>query len=200
MKRVSILTLALAPALAGCQDKAPEPQKELAPPSAAPTSAGAPPGAPVAPAGAATQGAIGWTKPAAWKDVQHPSPMRKATYAVPKVEGDPEDAEMTVTQVGGGVEANIKRWEGQFEEKPSAKIEKKTVDGLELSIVELEGTYRGGMGPMMGGDTEPKQGWALLALVVATEPAHFFKMTGPKNTVKASRGDFEQLVASIARQ
>jgi hypothetical protein len=196
MKPLSALSVGLlALGLLACKDRASEPRKDAPAPAPLETTPPIAPGSP-----AKLEGDIGWQKPAAWNEVQHPSKMRKATYAIPKVEGDPEDAEMTVTQVGGGVAANIERWEGQFEEKPSAKIEKKTVDGLEISIVELEGTYRGGMGPMMGGDTEPKNDWALLAVVVATEPAHFFKMTGPKNTVNAARGDVEQLVASIAKK
>ena len=183
--------------LVGCDEKAAEPTKDPAPtPSfaAPPTIAATPPRAPAA------QSELAWQKPAAWREVDHPSSMRKATYAVPKVEGDAEDAEMSVTQVGGGVDANIARWEGQFEDKPKAKIEKKTVDGLEVSIVDLEGTYKGGMGPMMGGDTAPKSDWALLAAVVATEPAHFFKLTGPKKTVEAARPDFDELVGSIAKK
>ena len=194
MKRLLIALLSNV-VLAGCSNKAPEPNKEAPSPLAAPTTT-APAAAPAPPAPAS----IGWQKPAAWNEVEHPSTMRKATYAIPKVEGDPEDAEMTVTQVGGGVAANIQRWEGQFEEKPTARVEKKKIDGLDIAIVELEGTYRGGMGPMMGGDTKPQRDWALLALVVATEPAHFFKITGPRNTVKAARGDFDQLVASIAKK
>src|SRR5690606_21329325 len=102
--------------------------------------------------------AIAWKKPDAWELVDHPSPMRKATYKIPKVEGDPEDGEMSVTQVGGSVKDNIARWEGQFDGGNQAKTTDKQVGGVTVTIVELTGTFKGG-GPMMGGGDEPKQDW-----------------------------------------
>ena len=149
--------------------------------------------------GAAGSSEIGWVKPDAWEKVDHPSTMRKATFKIPKVEGDTEDAEMSVTQVGGGIEANIERWEGQFEGSPDAKTEKKTIADWEVTIVSIEGTFKSG-GPMMGGSGEPQENWALLAAIVNTEPAHFFKMTGPKKTVNAARGDFDSFVASFGKK
>jgi hypothetical protein len=149
--------------------------------------------------GAAAAGDLGWTRPDAWELVDHPSTMRKATFKIPKIEGDAEDAEMSVTQVGGSIEANIKRWEGQFEGSPEAKTEKKKVGDLEVTVVTIDGTFKSG-GPMMGGGGEPKKGWALLAAIVNTEPAHFFKMTGPEKTVHGARGDFDSLVASFAKK
>ena len=207
-------------AVIACNDKPPEPKPEPKP-TAAPAGNGTngPKGSP----GAATKPAsphgmkaphgdphgamkkpggspvIGWVKPEAWKEVPHASSMRMATFKIPKAEGDPEDAEMSVTQVGGGIEANIKRWEGQFEGSPAAKTEKKEVAGWEVTIVSIEGTFKSG-GPMMGGGGEPKENWALLAAIVNTEPAHFFKMTGPKKTVEAARGDFDSFVASFGKK
>ena len=125
--------------------------------------------------------------------------MRKATYKVKAAEGDDTDAEMSVTQVGGGVEANIKRWEGQFEEGKPAKTTDSEVNGLKVTVVELEGTYKGG-GPMMGGGGESKKDWAVLGAIVHTNPAHFFKMWGPKKTVQGARADFDALVASFAEK
>jgi hypothetical protein len=143
-----------------------------------------------------------WDKPAAWNLGTNASTMRKATYEIPAAEGDSEPAEMSVTQVGGSVEANIARWEQQFEEAPKAKTSESEVHGLKVSVVELEGTFKGG-GPMMGGRADQasegsKKDWAMLAAIVHTSPAHFFKMTGPKKTVQASRADFDVLVGSFA--
>jgi hypothetical protein len=211
MRRLTTTSLALACAtLWACEAKPPEAKPE---PKPAPAATGAaaksphgagphgagPHGAGPKAAGAdakAMAGGLGWVKPEAWEKVDHPSRMRKATFKIKAVEGDSQDAEMSVTQVGGGIEANIKRWEGQFDGSPAAKLEKKKAAGFEVTVVTIDGTYKGG-GPAMGGGGEPTKDWALLAAIVNTTPAHFFKMTGPKKTVDAARGDFDSLVASF---
>lgn len=186
------LPLIILLALPACDDKAPEPPPRKAPP--APTVVSSSPAAAALPAPKAG-GAIAWQKPEAWELVDHPSRMRKATYGI---SGEAGKAEMSVTQVGGGIPANITRWEQQFEGAPKAKTEEKEVNGLKVTIVEIEGTFMGGMRPAMGLKAEPSANSALLAAIVHTEPAHFFKMTGPAATVKAARADFDALVGSIA--
>ena len=53
--------------------------------------------------------------PAGWQKVDNPNPMRKATFKIPRAEGDPEDGEMSVSLAGGTVDQNVQRWSGQFE-------------------------------------------------------------------------------------
>jgi hypothetical protein len=123
--------------------------------------------------------------------------MRKATYKIPKVGADPEDAELSVTQVGGGVEANIKRWQGQFEGAPALKVSDRTVGSLKVSIVEGHGTFTGG-GMPGGPPAEAKKDWALLGAIVASvDPPYFFKLTGPEKTLAAARDDFDRFVGSL---
>src|SRR5262249_56815304 len=54
--------------------------------------------------------------PAGWKKGKPASQMQYAVYTLPKAEGDPEDATLTVYFFGpgggGGVDANVKRWQG----------------------------------------------------------------------------------------
>jgi hypothetical protein len=122
--------------------------------------------------------------------------MRKATYKVPKAAGDPEDAELTVSAAGGGVEANVKRWAGQFG-SAEPKSETKTVHDLKVTLVEIKGTYQAAAG-MMGGPTTPKEKYMLLGAVVDQgDRQYFFKMTGPEKTVTAAKKDFDALVASV---
>ncbi len=145
---------------------------------------------------------IAWDVPAAWKTAPNASAMRKATYRVTKAAGDPDDAEMSVTQVGGGIDANIDRWAGQFETKPGAppqkaKREEKTMGPLKVTVVELAGVFNGGGMPGMAA-AGPKTGYALLAAIVeGTDPPYFFKLVGPEKTVKAARPDFDKLVSSL---
>ena len=66
--------------------------------------------------------------------------------------------------------------------------------GRHVTIVEVEGTFGGGMGPGQGA----KEGWALLGAIVATPGMpHFFKLTGPAKTVKDARPQLDELVASL---
>jgi hypothetical protein len=145
---------------------------------------------------------IVWTDPAGWQKVPSSSAMRKATYKIPAVSGDADDGEMAVFYFrgeGGGTEANIQRWIGQFPDtKPSdAKRSQRTVNGFTQTIVELEGTYSSGM---LGAPTPttPKPQYRLIGAVVETPGGpYFFKLTGPKKTVEAARGGFFAMLDSI---
>ena len=71
---------------------------------------------------------------------------------IPAAAGDKEGGECAVfLNIGGGVEANINRWIGQFEpaDAPKAKQKKETINGLDVTMVDLTGTFKGG-GQMMG--------------------------------------------------
>ncbi len=135
-----------------------------------------------------------WTAPARWQVAPNTSSMRLATYKIPRAAGDTEDAEMSVTHVGGGAEANIDRWIGQFgEDGPkNVKRTKRIVAGLTVQIVEIEGKF-GGMD-----QASNKPNWALLGAVVETpDMPHFFKMTGPSKTVLAARAELDTMVGTL---
>ncbi len=147
----------------------------------------------------ATPGELAWEAPASFKKVTNPSAMRKATYEAPKVGSDAEAPTMSVIVAGGGVDANIDRWVGQFDESAKATLQKdkKTVGPFEVTIVRLKGTFSGG-GGMMGAPASPQSGWALLgAVVVVGKDLWFFKMTGPEASVDAAHADFDKLVDSL---
>jgi hypothetical protein len=152
-------------------------------------------------------GGLTWKAPAAWKK-QPDRPMRAATYAIPASRGDVEGAELGIFYFGpgqgGAVDANLQRWVGQFEQPdgtPSsqrAKTTRETVRGMEVTRVEVAGTYLAAGGPMMGADQPKKPGYRLLgAIVQGPEGAVFFKLTGPDRTVAAARADFQKLLSSV---
>ena len=178
---------------------------ELPPPSSDTLPPGHPKVGDVAPSG--PSGAVGpnspmaprelfWTVPERWQEVPSPSNMRLATYRVPRSAGDTDDCEVSVTQAGGAIDANVERWFGQFGE-PSKRVAKRverTVERLRVVVVEVEGTFEGGM----GADAKVKENWALLGAIVDTKGMpHFFKMTGPARSVKAARSEFDKLVQSF---
>lgn len=154
------------------------------------------------PSFAESAGGLSWTAPAGWK-ADAARPMRAATYKLPAAKGDPEDAECAVFYFGqgqgGGVDANVQRWVGQFEgAKTPAPKKEKAPAGFDVTSLEVEGTYTGGGGPM--GPKTSKAGYKLLgAIVEGPEGAIFFKLTGPAKTVEAARADFSKMVKAIKK-
>jgi hypothetical protein len=140
---------------------------------------------------------VAWDAPATWQKIDNPSPMRKATYKIPRAAGDAEDAELSVSQAGGSVDMNVNRWSGQFEQKtPDVKRTQKKVGDLNVTIIEIHGTFTGS--GMPGGPKAPaKEKYALLGAIVETAQPTFFKMTGPDKTVAAARADFDKFIDSL---
>ncbi len=148
-------------------------------------------------AGDVAASALSWKAPPRWQQVPNPSTMRLATYRVPHAPGDSEDPELTITQAGGTVEANAQRWIGQFgaDGAKTAKRSTRTVHGLEIAIVEVEGKFANGMGK----EAREEDQWAMLGAIVQTPGMpHFLKLTGPAKSVKAARAEFDALVASLS--
>jgi hypothetical protein len=142
------------------------------------------------------EGALSWKVPPRWQLVPSTSSMRMATYRVPRVTGDTADPELSIVRAGGTVDANIQRWIGQFDAagQKTAKRSSRTVAGLEVSIVELTGTYNGGMMK----DPTPMPDWTLLGAVVPMgETPYFFKLTGPMKSVAAAHAEFDTFVSSL---
>ena len=166
--------------------------------SAAPMMASA---APMASAASAAKGPsdIAYDVPTAWTTAPNPSPMRKATFKIPKAGGESDDAELAVSSASGGVEPNIKRWEGQFG-NAKAVTAKRTVNGLDVTTVEIKGKFGGGMmpgAPAAPAAAAPKDQMLLGAVVDGGDQQFFFKMIGGEKTVTASKKDFEKFVSSF---
>ena len=148
-------------------------------------------------------GAFTFTRPTAWTWVPVSSPMRKAQLRVPGAAAD-QAADITFFHFGagggGGIEANIKRWLGQFQAAEGAsKVEPQTIGGTKVTIVTTEGTFASGM---PGGASTPLADHALLgAIVEHADGDVFVKMTGPAALVKGSRAAFmEFITAAVTRK
>ena len=106
-------------------------------------SIGAPlPQAPAAP------GSLKFTAPKGWDTRAPSSAMRVGEFAVPGVNGSAELVLYDFGGTGGSVDANIQRWVGQMQQpdgKPTsevAKRETKTINGLDISLLDVSGTVR----------------------------------------------------------
>jgi hypothetical protein len=179
-----------------------EPKAAAPAPAASSPSAGAAPAAGGAAGLPAKLAGLGLTArvPEGWVEDPAPRQFRIATVRFPRAGGDAEDGEMSISAAGGGLEQNIERWRGQFQERPDPGAAKKTINGLEVTQVEMEGSYSG-MGPMAGGGGAPKPGTKLLGAIVKApggDQLVFFKAWGPKATMERWKPSFQEFVASLA--
>jgi hypothetical protein len=124
------------------------------------------------------------------------SAMRLATYRIDATQGgDPVD--VSVSRAGGTPDANVQRWMAQFDD-PHETQANKHVSGMDIALIEVTGTYRGG-GMMAGQATTPHPDWTLLAAIapVPTGASYFFRLLGPSSEVRRARPAFDALVDSF---
>lgn len=147
-----------------------------------------------APAGtAATAASLKYDVPAGWTTKAPSSAMRLADFVLPKVEGDGEDATLTIyhfgAQAGGGVQANLDRWVSQMSQpdgkdsKGLAKTSTAKQKNVSLTVIDLGGTYVAETFPGSGQKLN-KPGFQLKAAVVEGPGGpYYIKLVGPAKTV-----------------
>ena len=147
---------------------------------------------------------VKWKMPASWK-AQGERPMRVATYTIPASAGDKDPGELAIFYFGpgqgGGVQANIDRWEGQISQKTGpAKTAKMTVAGMPVTSVDVSGTYAVAAGPMAASAVN-KPGYRMLGYIVeAPKGAVFFKLTCPAKTVGANEAAYLGMIKGIVKE
>ena len=141
--------------------------------------------------------------PKSWKEKTPSSGMRAAEWAIPGKSGDAELAVFFFGSGGaGGAQANLDRWLGQFEQadgSPSAdkaKIDKKEVAGMPVTLVEVTGRYVAAVTPGASEKHDKPDQMMLGAIVETSAGPYYFKLVGPKDTVQAARKDFRGFIDS----
>ncbi len=154
----------------------------------------------------AVQGRLHFTAPAEWASKPTSSMMRVAEYALPKADGDTEDASLIVYffgGTGGSVQANIDRWLGQIAQpdgrptKQVASVSERRVNGLRMTLVDATGTLVAEVTP---GSAEKfnKPGFRLRAAVVETSNGpYFIRVVGPAATVARWHESIEAFLQSV---
>lgn len=145
-----------------------------------------------------TVGGFRFERPSGWGWIVPSSAMRKAQLTVPGAEGE-TPAEVTFFHFGagqgGGVQANVDRWLGQFQDATS-DTRAEVVGKTRVTFVQAAGTFFSGM---PGGPTTPLKGYALRGAILESAAGDVYvKMTGPEAVVKAAEADFEKMVKTAA--
>lgn len=174
-------------------------------PQPAPSASALPPGHPPIGGGAggaaatADDGEIQLKPPAEW--VSKPARMMTmAIYAAPKVEGDPEDADVAVSSLATKVplQMNVDRWCGQFDlpagETCQSATKQYQLEGTThpTTIVEIAGAFKGSS--MFAPSSDPKPGYKMIAAEVVSDRPYYIKMVGPAKTVERWRDAFMEMV------
>ncbi|MFK7987493.1 MAG: hypothetical protein AB8I08_15845 [Sandaracinaceae bacterium] len=145
-------------------------------------------------------GGVGWIAPDPLVYRRPSNPMRSAEYIM----REHPDAVLAVSyfppnQGGGGdVRRNVSRWVGQLQRAPGDRpnIQERTINGLEVTTVDVRGTFVGRLGT--GGNNPPRVGWRILGAIVEGERGLvFFKFIGPEGALAEAQDAFDELVESI---
>jgi hypothetical protein len=154
----------------------------------------------------AIAGGLTWNDSAPLTRRAPKSSMRAAEYGLA---GD-DKLELTVfyfgPDQGGTVDANITRWLGQITQPDGSDTAKKAkratrkVGDIEVSTLEVAGTYSGGM-MMPGAPVQEPTPDSMMIAAIANGPSGpvFFKMTGPKTAVEHARAAFDQMIESLRK-
>ncbi len=136
--------------------------------------------------------------------------MRVGNFVVPAAAGDSENGECAIYYFGpgqgGGVDANVDRWLGQFirsDGKPltasDAKRAERTVNGIQITTIDVTGTYLFKAFPMARQATK-KPGYRMLAAIAQGPDAPiFFKLTAPGKTAAAAQAAFDKMIDSLRK-
>ena len=152
------------------------------------------------------EGAVAFKAPATWTKKKPKSNIIEAEFEAPAAKGDEIAGRLTVMGAGGDIKANIDRWYGQFlqpdgsDTKDKAKLEKKTIGGNTVHMVDVAGTYKDSpAGPFAGGKTVNREDFRMLAAIIETKAAgnYFIKFYGPKATIAENEKAFQELLGSL---
>lgn len=149
------------------------------------------------------QVAASWKKPA-----KRRSRIIEREFTVPAAKGDKASGRLTMMQSGGSLKQNVERWFGQFKQpdgratKDVAKVSEKKINGQDVTIVDITGTFKESMGggPFAPGKTVMREDYRMLGGIVQTKVArqYFFKLYGPKKTITEAEPAFLKMMDSVA--
>jgi hypothetical protein len=146
-----------------------------------------------------------WNAPAGWTETEPSSALRFAQFDLPGKWSDGAAVQCAFfPAIGGGKDANVDRWLGQFTQKDGssskdkAKIAESKRDGLTITRVEVRGAFSDGM------QRPPRQtddGMLLGAIIESEDGANLYiKIAGPREAIEAESANFDTLLTTIRRK
>lgn len=141
---------------------------------------------------------LAWSIPAGWEN-KGPGMMADVELAVPGNTNYQTRAKF-FTKIGGSVEANLSRWTSQMSYSGGPvqpRITERTLDGVKVTIIAMEGTYADGM---PGGALVNRDLFAFRAAVAEGPRGNvYIKMVGPEDDIDEIKADWQRMVNSMRR-
>lgn len=199
MKKTAFILLLLSIIL-GCGGEKPKEITEVRSVDPAPEVAVDNPAVPTPAAPSGNTGATGrfqWELPDGWT-AKPPTPMRAANFAL-AASPESECYISVLAGTGGGVEANINRWQGQMGQPSLSPEEVAALPVLSMlgesaTYVEIAGEFRG-MGSAAQSD------YMMLGVVCPLgNETVFVKMTGPAAVIQAEKDNFKAFCSSLQQE
>lgn len=131
-----------------------------------------------------------------WVRQQVTSSMRAGQLTYDHEDENLKDVDLVIYYFGqgqgGGIQANIDRWIGQFEGTPESNQEEKEMGDKKVTFLTAKGTYMESMGGgPFSGNKEPRENYTMLAAILPSERGDvFLKLTGPTDSVEAMKDAF----------
>lgn len=144
--------------------------------------------------------------PADWKEEKPGNQMRVNQFKIPKVKGDPADAELVIFFFGpgggGSAEDNVRRWKGMFLPPEGKKIDdvanvtKMKVGDVDVTYLDVQGTYKFKERPFdPNAKEERRPDYRMLGVVFASKNGpYFFRLVGPAKTVTEHKKEFDKFL------
>lgn len=183
--------------LQGCSSKPSESQTDLPVPEAEPllSAQSAAPVVQTEGPGLKKIDGIQFKIPKGWVEVPL-SPAQQgmitASFKIPEA-GD--DIKLTLSSVGGGIDANLQRWKGQVQlpAGESAIQETVRVDNVDAIWLDLKGTYDSGTDL----NSTTQSGMRMIGVAIPRMPRDFYlKLTGPREQLVNVKEQFRDFVKS----
>lgn len=151
-------------------------------------------------------GGMSMVAPEGWARKKPRTNIVQHEFAIPGKEDD-DAARLTIMGAGGGVEANVARWIGQFQSadggavKNAADPPQSEVAGQTIHWVDLSGTYAGSPRGPFGPKTN-RPGYRMVSAIIATKAQgqYFVKCYGPATTVAAAEKSFREFIQTLKVQ
>lgn len=131
---------------------------------------------------------LAWDAPAGWQ-FKPGSGMRWCSYGVPGPAGEGDLSVVKLEGEAGGPLGNVNRWRGQLGLPP---VEAEALAGLTRHVASAVGDVSYWE---MSAPSSP--GGLLGARVFFQGQSWFFKLTGPRATLRSAQADFVKLLASL---
>lgn len=133
---------------------------------------------------------IGFDIPSHWQEIPNQT-MVDSKFLIPSDHGE---MEITLTSMGGGIQANLDRWVGQVGREPGDEPSWSTVDvaGIESRMVDVRGSFNSTVGSSPGA----KEDWRLIGIAIPLPRDFFVKLVGPREAVVEFQEELDEFLKS----